>query len=329
MTSAILGGAGFVGSHLAQALSLTGERPAILDLESAFRRLLKPRSAADAKRACLLHNADRYVADVRSHEAIVDSFQSLQPQTVYYLAALPIVSDAETRYAEAADSMVRGLANALEAARMAASVRRFVFVSSSMVYGHFDSDPVREDSTLAPLNVYGGFKLAGEQLVRAYLETSAISYAILRPSGVYGPGDPHGRVVQKFCEAAVQSAPVQVVNANETVVDFTWVGDLAAGLAAAGGASHLGSSTYNAARGRGRSLGELAAIVGAQSPTLKVEYVSRHTPLRPKRGALDISRACRDLGFSPRVDLEEGVARYLAHLRTEADPTTCRTRELA
>jgi nucleoside-diphosphate-sugar epimerase len=329
MTAAIVGGAGFVGSHLANALGLSGAKPAILDLEPAFRRLRQPNCPADMHRNRLLDGADCHVTDVRSREGILDSLQRVQPVTVYYLAAMPIVAEAEARYAEAADSMVRGLANTLEATRMTRSVKRFVFVSSSMVYGHFDVDPVPEDAPLSPLSVYGGFKLAGEQLVRAYLETSEISYVIARPSGVYGPGDPHGRVVQKFCEAAVESTRVQAVNAAETIVDFTWVGDLAAGLVAAGDVRKPGSLAYNLTRGHGRSLSELASIVGAQAPTLEVDHVTRRNPLRPKRGSLDVSRARRDLGFNPQVDLEEGVAAYLAHLRTETRPALSRVLELA
>lgn len=315
MAYIVIGGAGFVGSNLVSALKASGRRPVVLDLEWALRAVERPSRLSDQFRGELLSGIETHTADVRDREALENLFGRIGAEVIYYLAALPIVSAAETSYVAASDSMVRGLANALEAARVTPGIRRFVYVSSSMVYGNFDSYPVTEKAATVPLNLYGGLKLAGEHLVRAYLNTSDIEPVIVRPSGVYGPGDPHGRVVQKFCESALVGAPVQAINPTDTLVDFTWVGDVADGLILAGHAPAAAGRTYNLTRSSGRSLEELIAIVQAHEPGLKIERRIVETPLRPKRGSHDITAARRDLGFEPKVGLEAGVAAYLAHLR--------------
>lgn len=317
MRALILGGAGFVGANLAAALSSKGHEPFIMDIPEAMDALIAPRHPSDKHRRNLLRSAPAFRGDIRKIGSLESIFAETRPELVYFLSALPIVGLVETQVSEAGEIMIQGLINALEASRKAAGLLRFIYVSSSMVYGDFELDPVPERAGKEPVNVYGLLKLAGEELVRAYLRTTSVEFAIVRPSGVYGPGDPHGRVVQKFCAAALGEGNLEVVNAEDTFVDFTWIGDLADGLVRAGTAPEAAGEIFNLTRGRARSLKDLVSIIVEASPDVGIVSRRVHDQLRPRRGALDIAKARTLLDYDPAIDLEAGVAMYLEHMRTE------------
>jgi nucleoside-diphosphate-sugar epimerase len=314
----ILGGAGFIGSHLVARLRAAGVDTSVIDiqpLDGAWRGFDAAARQLAFRKRDLLGDADRISCDVMNRLDLGGAIDRAQPDCIYYLAALSIVGQADVRFQEAGDSMIRGLSNGLEIARANGHVRRFVYVSSSMVYGDFDQDPMPEDGPTHPRNLYGGFKLAGEVLTRAYLDRTAVESVIVRPSGVYGPGDVHGRVVQSFCEAALLGGAIRAVNARETYIDFTWVEDLVDGLVRAGTAPNAAGETFNLTYGEGRRLDELIGIINALAPGAEVVWTEKQDPSRPRRGTLDISKARRLIGYAPEIDLETGVARYLAFLR--------------
>jgi nucleoside-diphosphate-sugar epimerase len=313
----ILGGAGFVGANLAAELSSKGHEPFIVDLPEAMDALSAPRHPSDEHRRNLLRLVPVFRGDVRRIDRLDEIFAETNPDLVYFLSALPLVGLVETQVSQASEIMIQGLINALEASRKAAGLRRFIYVSSSMVYGDFELDPVPEPAGKEPVNVYGLLKLAGEGLVRAYLRTTPVEFAIVRPSGVYGPGDPHGRVVQKFCAAALGEGELEVVNAEDTFVDFTWIGDLADGLVRVGTAPEAGGEIFNLTRGKARSLKELVSIIVKAAPDVAIVSRRKHDQLRPRRGALDIAKARALLEYDPATDLEAGVAMYLEHMRAQ------------
>lgn len=317
MRTLLIGGAGFVGAHLARRLLDEGHEVAAFDILDLDRGTTTGGiSQAYRQRAqWLLRGAEVMTGDLADREAVRRALDRFDPDCIYNLAAVPLVGQVEANPAEAAASMTSGLANCLEVVRESRRPRRFVFVSSSMVYGHFTADPVPEEAPTSPVNLYGGLKLAGEVLTRAYLARTRHEAVIVRPSGVYGPTDVHGRVVQKCCEAALTGEPFIVTNPESTFIDFTWVEDLAAGLALAGMAPGAAGETFNLTFGGARSLEELVELVG-QHHALSVMRASTDGDSRPRRGTLDISKARRLLGYAPRMTLEAGMSRYLAFLRS-------------
>ena len=112
---------------------------------------------------------------------------------------------------------------------------------------------------------------------------------IVRPSGVYGPTDINDRVVQLFCEKALLGEKL-VVNRCEATIDFTWIEDIADGLALAATYKNAANETFNVASGRGRSLGELVEILRGHFPNLEAEVRSEADPTIPNRGGLDVSK---------------------------------------
>jgi UDP-glucose 4-epimerase len=214
--------------------------------------------------------------------------------------------------AAGADVMMRGLINLLESAK-SHGVRRFVYISSSMVYGDF-TDQVREDAPCNPQGQYGIMKLAGEWLVKDYARRTGMEYVIIRPSAVYGPLDVEDRVVAKFMLAAMRGGTLKVNGSGETL-DFTYVDDAADGIVAAATLSVAKNRTYNITKSHSVSLLQAAEMIVKIVGKGNIEVRDRDADF-PSRGSLDITAARRYLGFDPQVDVEEGFHRYYQWLST-------------
>jgi nucleoside-diphosphate-sugar epimerase len=206
--------------------------------------------------------------------------------------------------------MSEGLLNLLEAA-VANSVGRFVYASSSMIYGDFHdtgADGIDESHSCRPLGQYGIMKLAGEWLVRDYTVRTGMAHTIVRPSAVYGPLDVEDRVISKFLIRAMRGQEIQVRGANE-LLDFTYVGDTADGIVAALQSEQAVNRTYNITRGSSRTLLEAAQIAVnlAQRGTIRILDPDAAFP---SRGQLNISAAQKDFGYAPNMDIEQGFRLY-------------------
>ena len=241
-------------------------------------------------------------------------YNRFEPDVVVHLAAIPLVEVATRQIEAAASSLSEGLINVLEVIRTTPSVRRFVYASSSMVYGNFAVDPMPEDGPKDPLNIYGGLKLAGETLTRAYLYPTDVEHVMVRPSSVYGPTDQHRRVVQKFCENALAGRPVKVNDRNDHIMDFTYVDDIAAGFHLASTHPGAGNETFNMTYGTARTVSELANIIRLSVPGLQISDEDIDDSDRPTRGSLTIDKARRLLGYAPKWPLERAIPVYLDHL---------------
>ena len=178
-----------------------------------------------------------------------------------------------------------------------------------MVYGDFEKTPISENCRKEPKEIYGGMKLAGEYMVKVYSQRYNIPYAIVRPSAVYGPTDTNNRVVSIFLKRAIQGEKVKVKNAQDTFLDFSYVEDVAEGIKKVTFSENGKNETFNITRGRSRTLEDLIKIINELYPALEVEYIEGDS-FRPKRGTLDISKAKKLVGYSPKIDIEDGVKAY-------------------
>lgn len=313
----VTGGAGLIGSHFCAKLAVLGHEVLALD---SFRFTYGFEMAGDHARN-VNYRLNVLLRDVRVVQCclsekrrlaeIVDEFR---PEAIVHLASVPLVGYLSTHYEEAAASLSQGHINLLEIVRGQPSVARFVYVSSSMVYGHFLSDPVEEDAPLDPISVYGGLKLAGEVLTRAYLKGTSASSCIIRPSCVYGPTDTHERVVRKFCRAAMAGDSIQLTDASDQLIDLTYVDDAANGLVLAATHERAGGETFNLSFGHGRRLSELADLLETIHPALRREGVLSGHDDRPRRGTLSVEKARRLLGYAPVWSMEEAIPVYLRWL---------------
>ena len=204
--------------------------------------------------------------------------------------------------------MSTGLINLLEAARTH-RIKRFVYISSSMVYGDFDTD-VTEDTVCTPIGQYGIMKYMGEKLVEDYARQYGFEYVIIRPSAVYGEWDVEDRVVSKFMLGAMRGDTLKVKGAGE-VLDFTYVEDAAQGIVQAALSKSAANKIYNITRSSERqyTLKDAAELAISIAGKGSIEIQDRDLNF-PKRGRLNINRAIDDFGYSPAVNVEEGFRRY-------------------
>jgi nucleoside-diphosphate-sugar epimerase len=203
-------------------------------------------------------------------------------------------------------AMSEGLLNLLEASKKH-HVCKFLYISSSMVYGDFVDD-VSETAQCRPQGQYGIMKLAGEWLTRDYTRSSGIAHTIIRPSAVYGPLDVEDRVIAKFMLTAMRGGPLKVNGAGETL-DFTYVDDAAKGIVAAALSNNANNQTYNITKSHSRSLLDAANLAVKIVGRGTIEVRDKDADF-PSRGALNIDAARRDFGYDPKVDVEEGFEKY-------------------
>jgi nucleoside-diphosphate-sugar epimerase len=317
---AIIGGAGFIGHNLALDLHAQGAAVDVIDslqvnnlLWFAMGKGEKGNQARDMlmlnQRLDLLRGAGipLHPQDARDYDALSRTLNELRPQVVIQLAAVAHAGRANKDPYSTFDHSLRTLENALDWARTRAE--RFVYFSSSMVYGNFRTASVSEDHPLEPIGIYGALKLAGEKMVIAYQQTFKLPYTIVRPSALYGPRCVSRRVVQVFIENARDGKPLRIDGDGNESVDFTYIDDLVQGIRLVVSSAKAENEILNLTYGASRTINELAAIVQREYPGTRIEYTPRDE-LRPFRGTLNVDKARALVGYAPANPIDVGVPCY-------------------
>lgn len=332
---ALVGGAGFVGHHLALALARRGARPVVID-GLAVNNLLALTAAADHplrgfylrllhERIDLLREAGipLHVIDARDYLKLSLLIGEIRPQAIIHLAAVAHADRSNKDPYSTFDHSTRTLENSLDCAR-SYGVEHFVYFSSSMVYGNFRSETVDEGHPLEPVGIYGALKVGGEKLVIAYHQVFGLPYTIVRPSALYGPRCVSRRVCQTFVEAALTGAPLRMAGDGTDRLDFTYIDDLVEGICLVLERSEARNEVFNLTHGAARSIAELAEVVRRHFPDARIERTPRDA-LMPSRGTLSIEKARRLLGYAPAHPLEKGMERYIEWYRSVWDGGRGRT----
>ena len=301
----VTGGMGFIGHNVVAQLEDLGHDVTLVDNFTDYGII-----SEDELNALMLERQTQissvcYMYDI-AESAVETAFRAVQPELVIHLASFPRQKVVNSNPTLAADTMMKGLLNLCELSSKY-KVNRFVYVSSSMVYGDF-ADGTVECAFCMPQGQYAIMKLAGEQLVRDYGHRGCFDYTIVRPSAVYGPRDVEDRVISKFFMAAMRDEVLKVNGENERL-DFTHVTDTASGIVGASLNEVAASKTYNITRGESRTLLEAAELIIKLVGRGKIE-VSHKSEDYPSRGSLSINAACKDFGYDPKVDIEEGFQNY-------------------
>ena len=304
----ITGGKGFIGSKIVEILSKDGHKLTVVDNEDTYgimttqelNKLYNWRT-----RNWQVKNIQFIKGDVLDRLVCLKAF-SHNPDIVIHLATYPRAKIVDKDPILGIPKVINTTTNLLWHSEKF-SVRKFVYVSSSMVYGDF-VDGMKEDGKTKPKNIYGEAKLTGERMVKLFAKRDGLNYTIIRPSGVYGPGDMPDRVVSKFFEKAMKNETITLHN-GENKVDFTYRQDAARGIIQAA-LSSVANVSFNITAGHATSLRTLAEMIieitGSRS---ELEDIGNHK-LYPMRGTLDISRAKDLLGYEPKVSLKEGLQSY-------------------
>jgi nucleoside-diphosphate-sugar epimerase len=306
MNILVTGGLGLIGHNVVARLEKDHE-VSIIDNRTTYS--IVPQSEVDylmSERLKKIQTQKIYSASIESAETVDYVVEQNAVDVIVHMASFPRQKVVNANPAAGADVMMRGLINLLESAKKHRT-ERFVYISSSMVYGDFE-DQVLEDAECRPQGQYGIMKLAGEWLVRDYARRCGFEYVIIRPSAVYGPLDVEDRVVAKFMLAAMRGETLKVNGAGETL-DFTYVDDAADGIAAAATRIMARDNTYNITKSHSVSLLEAAEMIVKIVGSGTIEVGDRDADF-PSRGALNIDRARTILGFDPKVDVEQGFHEY-------------------
>lgn len=310
----VTGGAGFIGSHVVDALSGVGYAVTVLDDLSTGRRTNVPAGVAFAQ------------LDIRSAGA-ADLIRSGSFDIVCHLAAQIDVRKSVADPAADADRNVIGTLKVLEAARHAPRPPRVVFSSTGgAVYGDFEDPPSDEAQAKNPESPYGIAKLTVEYYLAYYGRVHSLDTVTLRYANVYGPRqDPHGEagVVAIFCQRLLAGKPMTVFGDGRQTRDYVFVGDVAranllAARAAVPPAGRLDDRAFNIGTGVATSVLDLAAAM-RRAANREVGVV--HAPARPgeqQRSYVRIAKAARGLGWAPEVTLDEGLRRTFDWFRDHA-----------
>jgi|TARA_R110001592_G_scaffold57563_4_gene174950 nucleoside-diphosphate-sugar epimerase len=309
----VTGGLGFIGSHVVVKLINEGHKVVILDTKTDYGYLdadeldyvFKERFFGIANRMTDSVSLNIYTINVANPE-LKTLFEAEKFDSVIHLASFPRQKVVNQNPQSGSQVMSEGLLNLLELSKQT-NVKRFCYISSSMVYGDFN-DNVEEWEDCDPQGQYAIMKYAGELLVQDYTRQYGLDHTIIRPSAVYGPLDVCDRVISKFFINAIKGEKL-TVNGKMEKLDFTFVNDVADGIVQATESSVAKNETYNLTRSKGVTLYDAANMVKQIVGKGNIEVKQKDKDF-PSRGSLSIEKAQKDFGYNPTTDLNEGLVIY-------------------
>lgn len=323
---ALIGGAGFIGHHLALEAVKRGAEVHVIDglqvnnllslmNDTAAHRDLYMRMVNERLDLMRAAGVELHPQDARDYHALSRILATnIKPDAIVQLAAVAHAGRSNKDPFSTFDHSLRTLENALDVARSCDHLERFVFLSSSMVYGNFQTESVDEEHPLNPIGIYGALKLGGEKIVIAYNQVFDMPYTIIRPSALYGPRCVSRRVGQVYVETAIEGGKLRVDGDGAERIDFTYIEDLVDGILRAMVHPGAKNETFNLTHGGARSIKELVGVIKEHFPNVQVEHVQRDN-LMPFRGTLSVEKARRVFDYNPKNPIEVGFPKYIEWYR--------------
>jgi nucleoside-diphosphate-sugar epimerase len=303
MKCLVTGAAGFIGSHLCERLLQAGNT--VVGLDAFLPYYPRPFKEANLQTALGHSSFTFHDRDLR-HDALEPLLDGVE--VTFHLAAMPGLARSWTEFDQYESCNVTGTQRLLEAARKMPGLRRFVYASTSSVYGRYGSGD--ESLPCRPISPYGVTKLAGENLCRAFAEEQGLPLVVLRYFSVYGPRQRPDMGYHRFVSALFTGQSIVVFGDGHQVRGNTYVGDCVEATVAAVGA--VPGETYNVGGGEAVSVWEvlrkLEVLTGRKASV-------RREPARAgdqRFTTADTARLHRHLGWQPRIGLDEGLARQVA-----------------
>jgi nucleoside-diphosphate-sugar epimerase len=308
----VTGGEGFIGSWIVEKLSQMGHRVTTVDSGETYDVIQRE----ELDRLCQWRQRNwKKVTKISGNVLMPLTRVWLRKQDiVIHLASYPRAKIVNDHPEMGVENIVVGTTGMLQDC-VEYGVKRFVYVSSSMIYGNF-ADGTKENFQPNPINIYGEAKLAGERLTKQFNRAAGLEYVIARPSGVYGAGDIPDRVLSKFFAAAMNNRDINVHDANNRV-DFTYVEDTADGIIRCALEKKAANKIFNITAGSATSLGEAAEkIIQLTGSKSQIKDTGQNN-LYPERGTLDISQAKNLLNYQPQHSFDQGIKKYYEWLQNK------------
>lgn len=310
-TILVTGASGWLGSAIVAALLARGD--AVIATDLMVSSDIAALAAGGSKLSAV-------AADLGEWHQVMRLFEAQRPDAVIHAAAIVGVIQAADIPIKAQRVNVEGSINLFEAMRLN-KVKRVVHISTEETYGDFQSDLIDEDHPQKPLSIYGLTKLAAEHYGRVYSRDHGLECINVRTCWVYGPHLPRLRMPRTFVEAALRGEPFHQADGGNLAVDQVYIDDTVQGALLALDKEKHSFDAYNIATGVAPTLRDTAEAVNRAIPGAKITvgdsgpYHHGGKVLSAVKGALDISRAQRELGYAPRYDLERGIEATIAATR--------------
>ena len=316
----LVGGCGFIGHNLAIHLKKLGHKPIIVDslsvnniLSFADKEVKNKRlySSILQNRIEILNeeNIQLIIQDARDYHAVSKIYDDVKADIIIHLAAVSHANKSNKDPHSTFDHSFRTLENTLDFAKN--NKTHVIYLSSSMVYGNFESKDVNEEMQCNPIGIYGTLKYSGELLVKAYNQIFDLPYTIIRPTALYGERCVSRRVGQIFIENAIQGLDININGDGKEKLDFTYIEDLIAGIGLCCEKESAKNQVFNLTFGHSRKISELTEILKEEFPKMKIFYKEKEK-FMPERGTLNVSKAKALLGYNPKNTIEIGYVKYIS-----------------
>ena len=312
MQALVTGGAGFIGSHIAEALWRRGDRVIVLDNLSTGHRDRLAWAQGDTERLHVVHG------DINDPAAVEEAMPGCE--VVFHQAAVASVPRSVAEPLSTHDTNLTGALRLVDTARRA-GVKRLVFASSAAVYGDQPANPKTEDLPPSPMSPYALQKYASERYGQIFHELHGFEAVALRYFNVFGPGQafdsPYSGVIARFCTAALEGRRPTVFGDGLQLRDFVYVANVVRAnlLAAAAPAARVAGRVFNIATGQSITLLDLLSRLGELTGRA-LEPLFEPARIGDIRvSAADISAAREGLGYEPEVTWQEGLGHTLEYYR--------------
>ncbi|MDI6825956.1 MAG: SDR family NAD(P)-dependent oxidoreductase [Candidatus Aenigmarchaeota archaeon] len=302
MTILLTGGAGFIGSHLADKLLELGYKVCVIDnFDPYYERRIKEHN--------IKHNFgnEKYIfieGDIRDTNLVKETIKKHEIDRIFHIAARAGVRFSVEDPYSYHNINVNGTLSLLKAS-LESRIKRIVFSSSSSVYGIKEYLPVDENHPTKPISPYGASKVACEAFCNSFMHVFGLPIVILRYFTVYGPRQRPDMAIHKFFRLAFEGKPIQIYGDGNQTRDFTFVSDIINGTIKAMESNVVG--TFNLGSGKRISMNDLVKIIeDVTGKEIKKEYLERQKGDVPDTWA-DIRKAKRAFGYHPRVEIRDGI----------------------
>ena len=311
----ITGGAGFIGSHLAEVLISLGHRISVIDnFDEFYSKTIKLKNLEK-----LIHHPSfhLYQMDIRNHDELEDRLNH-HYDAIIHLAAKAGVRPSIQAPMEYQSVNGNGTQSLLEFAKER-KVKKFIFASSSSVYGINKHYPWSEDDhTLLPISPYASTKITGELLGHVYHKLHGIQFLALRFFTVYGPRQRPDLAINKFCRKILKREPIPFYGDGSTKRDYTYIDDIINGIIGAIKYNKTGYEVINLGNSKLTSLTELVKTI---EKCLGIKAIINYLPAQAGDVPItcaNITKAKHLLDYHPQTDLKTGIARFVSWMNLRA-----------